>query len=684
MSMPLLSTPHAARRLSVRGVARRVAIALLAALVPAHAMATTEAAGITSFHWFGDLDGDTGGGVMAGWPKAQDPTAPPVYSKGGNGEYLFTPVTALNGPALARIPTTAGHYTLSTLEKGISGQERMVGVIAVGNLVKRPNGDLVGALSPRYLPAERASDPTATSYSAVGDGILYRADHDGANPAPIAATAGQLVDPIGVLVSDAAGNVYGVDMGPAGNGRLFLLDASDTFSVLHEFAAGPDGRTHIPAGLTLGSDGLLYGVTAYRRGIPGDDNIPAAANTQTGTLYRIDPAAPGSFAVLHAFTLAHGEIMSNTLTTRHPYLSGYMPGVTHVVEGPDGWLYGSTSIGNCATARSPETLNATSGPPQNPLCGRSATANRFYKLQYPHYDVSWNVHGTLYRIRKDGSDMQILHRFSDTDGSTPVGPLAVAADGAIYGTTASGGPQRSYYRNMPASGSPWWQCTDAAIANGTCSSPPIGNGVLYRILPARIASNADGTVANGGFELVHAFVKATTGKTPGGLALSDNGMLYGHTTAGGGGYTDSRDAVYTDDYYGTVFSYGAALTSSVTLTFSAAEVAAGTTVDMVWTSSGVSDCVAASSAGDWTGRQDVAGTLTLTKEAGRYTYSLTCIDNDTGRQVTSGAQTLRVGTDASINDGNAMDYGNGGALGTGLAGLLALFALRRRQPWQGG
>lgn len=674
--MPLIthSKPTGMRSWPRRGTFPLTAAAILAALAMAPALAADETTGITSFHWFGELDGDAGGGVMAGWPKAQAPTSPPIYAKGNNGEYLFVPVTASSGPALARVPTTPGHYTISSLAQGIGNTERMNGVLTVGNLVQRPNGDLIGALSPRYTLEQRSSDPSSSLYSAVGNGILYRTDHDGTNPSRIAATEGKLLDPIGVLVADGQGNIYGVDMGPAGNGRLFMLDASDTFSVLHEFAAGPDGRKHIPAGMTLGSDGLIYGVTAYYRGVPGTDGVPARADTPTGTLYRIDPAAPGSFKVLHDFELSHGEIMTNTLTTRHPYLSGYMPGFTHVLEGPDGWLYGTTSIGNCATARARAELNATSGPPHNPLCGRGTSASRLFKIAYPHYDTAWNIHGTIYRVRKDGSDMQILHRFNDTDGSTPTGPLALGSDGAIYGTTASGGSQYSSRLNTPVSGQPWWYCTPAAITAGTCSAPPISNGVLYRIQPEQIAD--DGTVAANGFALVHEFVKATTGKTPGGLTLAADGALYGHTTQGGGPYTDNRDNAYSDDYYGTVYSYGSALASSVTLTFSNPEVAASTAVDMVWTSSGVANCVAASSAGDWTGPQDTAGTLTLNKEAGRYTYSLTCIDNNTGRQITSGARTLRVDTDASVNDGNSVEYGNGGAVGHGLMAMFALLALR--------
>lgn len=648
---------------------RRAAILLLC-LISCQAMAaeaTDEASGITSFHWFGELDGDAGGGVMAGWPKAQSPTAAPLHTRGDNGEFLFVPVTAVSGPALARVSTTPGHYTLSLLAPGISGKDRMTNATAVGNLVQRANGDLVGALTPHYLADDSASD------NPVGQGLLYRSDYDGANPTPIAATAGKLVDPVGVLAADAAGNIYGLDMGPSGNGRVFMLDASDHFSILHEFAASPDGRPHIPAGMTLGSDGLIYGVTAYRRGIPGETGNPVAADTPTGTLYRLDPSTPGTFTVLHNFVLSHGEIMSINRASRHPYLSGYMPGLSYVHEGPDGWLYGTTSINNCATARSPETINATSGPPQNPLCGRSATAERYYKLPYPRYDVDWNVHGTVYRVRKDGSDFQVLHRFSETDGSTPTGPLVTGRDGAIYGTTASGGSQTSYYRNMPVGGKPWWLCTDATIANGTCSSPPIRNGVLYRIDPGSIANGTNG------FSVVHEFVKASTGKTPIGLTAAADGMLYGTTTSGGGGYINLREEQFVDDYYGSLFTYGPALAASVTLTFSAGQVPAGTAVDMVWTSSGVQDCVAASSAGDWTGAQDTAGTLTLLKQAGRYTYSLTCIDSATGRQVSSGAQTLRVDTDAAINDGNSVDYGNGGALGSGLLAALALLAATTRR-----
>ena len=152
--------------------------------------------------------------------------------------------------------------------------------------------------------------------------------------------------------------------------------------------------------------------------------------------------------MLHTFTLEHGEILATDVYTGFPYTAGYVPDRSWLVEGGDGWLYGTTSVGSCATALADGAVNATSGPTaQNPICGnRYDWASNYAIAAYPHYDVSWNVHGTVYRIRKDGQgEMQILHRFGGDDGSTPSGPLALAADGAIYGTTASGGSHRSYF-----------------------------------------------------------------------------------------------------------------------------------------------------------------------------------------------------------------------------------------------
>jgi len=125
--------------------------------------------------------------------------------------------------------------------------------------------------------------------------------------------------PIGTLACDAEGVVYGVTNsgGSNFNGTVFSLRRTGTgwsHTVLHLFDY-VNGTTPY-AGLTLASDGLLYGTTAGR-GRPSD-----------GTVFRIARDGTG-FLQLHDFT---GQE------------DGCMPAAT-LVEAPDGWIYGTAGGG---------------------------------------------------------------------------------------------------------------------------------------------------------------------------------------------------------------------------------------------------------------------------------------------------------------------------------------------------
>lgn len=47
--------------------------------------------------------------------------------------------------------------------------------------------------------------------------------------------------------------------------------------------------------------------------------------------------------------------------------------------------------------------------------------------------------GTVFRLSADHRTMTILHSFSGSDGSTPVGGLVADLAGNLYGTTSTGG-----------------------------------------------------------------------------------------------------------------------------------------------------------------------------------------------------------------------------------------------------
>jgi uncharacterized repeat protein (TIGR03803 family) len=139
-----------------------------------------------------------------------------------------------------------------------------------------------------------------------GCGSIFRLDAAGTMHFLHAFTGGtDGANPIGPLVQDAVGNLYGVaqsggdhscpeffEAAGAGCGVVFKIAKNGTFTVLHTFAGGADGA--VPqGGLLLDSAGNLFG-TAVEGGIG-----------ENGTIYEI--AKDGTYTVIHTFTQAEGQ-----------------------------------------------------------------------------------------------------------------------------------------------------------------------------------------------------------------------------------------------------------------------------------------------------------------------------------------------------------------------------------------
>jgi hypothetical protein len=191
--------------------------------------------------------------------------------------------------------------------------------------------------------------------------------------------------PIGSLSIDANGNLYGTtqrggvpDLGVA---YELVPPASPggawTELVLHSFT-GIKGDGSPSAGLVIGPTGSLCGVT----------NGPSNA----GSVFRLTPPAAANAhwreTVLHTFTDSNGD---GATPTAAPTL------------GPHGVRYGATSAGG------------------------TTSSGIVYALSPP--------------ISKAGPwTEQVLHTFTGgSDGEQPAGPLALGADGTIYGATSYGG-----------------------------------------------------------------------------------------------------------------------------------------------------------------------------------------------------------------------------------------------------
>ena len=87
---------------------------------------------------------------------------------------------------------------------------------------------------------------------------------------------------------DEAGGLIGTTFfgGPGLWGSIFTVDFSGDLDVVYVFRGAPDGQEPL-GGLTLASDGFLYGSTAF------------GGDTSLGTLFRMDLA--GNVVRLHSF-----------------------------------------------------------------------------------------------------------------------------------------------------------------------------------------------------------------------------------------------------------------------------------------------------------------------------------------------------------------------------------------------
>jgi uncharacterized repeat protein (TIGR03803 family) len=309
---------------------------------------------------------------------------------------------------------------------------------------------------------------------------------------------------------------------------LFAVRAvgqTPTFSQLYSFPMTVTNTTtgngywpqgYSPQGpLLLASDDNFYSTTSLG-GDDGQCHNPPTTHACGGTVFQLTPA--GKLTVLHTF--AWGSITA-------PYADGDTPN-GGLVEGPDGYLYGSAMYGGA-------------GLGSNPAPGSGA--------------------GVIFRISKTGT-FQNLHTFCSgstcTEGLTP-SPLVLGLDGKFYGTTATSaesGVKGTIFRinasgvletlhkfaGLPDGGSSTAgliQGSDCNFYGTTSGGGPAANsaGTVFRITPGGV------------YTVLYSFSSLSGSQQNGtasdwALVQASNGKLYGATNRGG---------VYG---YGKVFEVG--------------------------------------------------------------------------------------------------------------------------------
>ena len=280
---------------------------------------------------------------------------------------------------------------------------------------------------------------------------------------------------------DSADNLYGTTSsgGASGLGTVFKIDTSGTETVLHSFTGSPDGAQPY-AGLVMDNSGNLYGTT---------ENGGASG---FGTVFKVDN--DGTETVLHSFA-------------------------------------GGSSDGADPTAR--VILDATGNLFGTTFAGGSSDKGTVFKLD------TTNVETVLYNFT------------GDADGGNPFGGVTLGQDGTLYGTTENGGSKSPHQYGCCkgvlfavigtfSSGSEkvLYTFTGGKDGGTPAADLVLYNGALYGTTlsggPGRRGTAFSVSIASGQEQVLHGFTGKSDGASPqAGLLINAAGAIYGTAEKGG-------------------------------------------------------------------------------------------------------------------------------------------------------
>ncbi|MGC3979772.1 MAG: hypothetical protein QM808_00750 [Steroidobacteraceae bacterium] len=376
------------------------------------------------------------------------------------------------------------------------------------------------------------------------------------------------------------GSIYRVPLGGGEPKVIYQLQSTDGYSP--------------QASMVVGTDGYLYGTTHYAPRV-GTDTARGS-----GTIFRLSQDGSG-YTTLHTFTYS---TTTNSTTGIAVNDDGIYPDRALIQDAT--YLYGTTSYGG--------------------LYGS----------------------GTVFRVRKSDGAFTVLHHFAAVDsvttglnaageGAYPSSSLTLASDGRLYGVTSGGGPNlktagsADSITGYSGTGTIYSLRTDgtdfqtvyafSALDDTAAGSNAIGvnldgvqpNGSLLEVSSGvLIGTTTDGGTPTDtsltGYGTIFSFATgtkqlttlynfdSTTGATPSGNLILDNGRVYGITSGGSSDAGTSLGNLYAIDVAGTNFSnvHPFVFTEGTSLTGSLIKASNG---DLFGTASYGNACTSVSSSG---------------------------------------------------------------------------------------
>jgi uncharacterized repeat protein (TIGR03803 family) len=358
-------------------------------------------------------------------------------------EYSFPASKDGAMPEAGLIPDSAGNFYGTTYAGGASNTGVVYKTDASGHetVLYTFTGGLFTGPDGGNPNARLARDPGGNLYGttpyggAAGLGTVYKIDTSGHETVLHSFTGGTTdgESPEGGVVLDSGGNLYGTTLyaGASSYGIVFKIDTAGEETVLHNFTNGPDGGYPF-AGLTLDSDGNLYGTTTEGGQIFGDE-------IAGGVVFKIDTT--GNETVLYNFPFgANGcrpeagvilDSEGNIYGTTSECGSGVGYGVVYKVDttGKETVLY--SFIGG-----------SDGGAPSGSVV-LDSVGNVYGVTSQGGNAAAPGGNGVVYEINTTGQET-VLHTFTGgADGALPYGGLILDSAGALYGTASGGGSRRT-------------------------------------------------------------------------------------------------------------------------------------------------------------------------------------------------------------------------------------------------
>ncbi|HVM49460.1 MAG TPA: choice-of-anchor tandem repeat GloVer-containing protein [Candidatus Acidoferrum sp.] len=352
--------------------------------------------------------------------------------------------------------------------------------------------------------------------------------------------------PCAGVVQGSDGSLYGTTAygGAGGNGAVFQVTTGGVLTVLVSFN-GTNG-SHPGGTLLRGSDGNFYGTTAY-----------GGTNGNNGTVFQVTPA--GVLTTLVSFSGCDGK---------HP--------VAGLAQGNDGDLYGTTILGGAqglGTAFKITTgglltllvsFNGTNGSAPFAALVQGSDGNFYGSTE----DNNVTSAGRAFRMTPSGV-LTTLAFFTGANGLSPSAGIVLGTNGYSYGTTEFGG-------NLSLNGGNGFGTVFRMTSAGALTTLASFSGVLngsapFAALVQGSEGNFYGTTAGGGafgcgtvFKMTPAGALTTlvhfngvNGNSPQApLIQGTDGNFYGTTTYGGPNGGGTVFQVTTNGVLTTLVAFG--------------------------------------------------------------------------------------------------------------------------------